>query len=152
MAGGQDRAYSVLRLRVVGGHYPPGFHLREEPLARELGLSRTPVRAALRRLVEDGLATTDAGQGIHVTEWSEADIEETFRLRILLEAHATERAVARGDEELAKRLEASNQIMASAMQKATTSRSRSFKRPTGSFIAPYSSSPARLGSVRSSSQ
>ena len=117
MAGGQDRAYSVLRLRVVGGHYPPGFHLREEPLARELGLSRTPVRAALRRLVEDGLATTDAGQGIHVTEWSEADIEETFRLRILLEAHATERAVARGDEELAKRLEASNQIMASAIAK-----------------------------------
>src|SRR3954454_15761195 len=117
MARGQDRAYSVLRQRLVGGHYRPGFHLREEPLAQELGLSRTPVRAALKRLVEDGLATTDAGQGIHVAEWSEADVEETFRLRILLEAHATELAVVRGGSELVERLEACNRTMAAAIAK-----------------------------------
>src|SRR3954470_8910210 len=115
MARGQDRAYSVLRQRLVGGHYRPGFHLREEPLAQELGLSRTPVRAALKRLVEDGLATADAGQGIHVAEWSEADIEETFRIRMLLEPYATELAVRRGGDPLVERLEASNQTMAAAI-------------------------------------
>ena len=115
MAEGQDRAYGALRLRVVGGHYAPGFHLREEPLAKELGLSRTPIRAALRRLVEDGLATADAGQGIHVAEWSEADVEETFRLRILLEAHATERAVVLGGDELVEQLETCNRDMATAI-------------------------------------
>lgn len=115
MARGQDRAYSVLRQRLVGGHYRPGFHLREEPLAQELGLSRTPVRAALKRLVEDGLATADAGQGIHVAEWSDADIEETFRIRMLLEPYATELAVRRGGDPLVERLEASNQTMAAAI-------------------------------------
>ena len=115
MADGQDRAYGVLRRRVISGHYAPGFHLREEPLAKEFGLSRTPIRAALRRLVEDGLATTDAGQGIHVLEWSDADVEETFRLRILLEAHATELAVMRGGDELVERLEACNIAMAAAI-------------------------------------
>ncbi|MET7243589.1 GntR family transcriptional regulator [Methylobacterium sp. EM32] len=116
MARGQDRAYGVLRQRLVGGHYPPGFHLREEPLAQEFGLSRTPVRAALKRLVEDGLATADAGHGIHVAEWSEADIEETFRLRMLLEPHATERAVERGGDALVERLDASNRTMALAIE------------------------------------
>src|SRR5215204_5857948 len=115
MARGQDRAYSVLRQRLVGGHYRPGFHLREEPLAQELGLSRTPVRAALKRLVEDGLATADAGQGIHVAEWSDADIEETFRIRMLLEPYATELAVQRGGDPLVERLEANNETMAAAI-------------------------------------
>ena len=112
---GQDKAYGILRQRLVGGHYLPGFHLREEALALEFGISRTPVRAALKRLVDDGLATADAGQGIHVATWSESDIEETFRLRILLEPHATELAVQRGGEELVQRLEACNAKMATAI-------------------------------------
>ncbi|ACL62704.1 GntR family transcriptional regulator [Methylobacterium nodulans] len=116
MGRGQDRAYGVLRQRLVGGHYRPGFHLREEPLAQEFGLSRTPIRAALKRLVEDGLAT-DAGHGIHVAEWSEADIEETFRLRMLLEPHATELAVQRGGGALVEHLESCNCIMADAIAK-----------------------------------
>ena len=115
MAEGQDRAYDALRLRVVSGHYAPGFHLREEPLAKEFKLSRSPIRAALRRLVEDGLATTDAGQGIRVAEWGDADVEETFRLRILLEAHATELAVARGGSALVEQLEDCNRRMAAAI-------------------------------------
>ncbi|MCJ2129273.1 GntR family transcriptional regulator [Methylobacterium sp. E-045] len=117
MAEGKDRAYEVLRLRIVGGHYAPGFHLREEPLAREFEISRTPIRAALRRLVEDGLASADAGQGIHVAEWGDSDVEETFRLRIMLEAHATELAVARGGDELVERLEACNRDMSAAISR-----------------------------------
>src|SRR5215211_5988563 len=120
MARGQDRAYSVLRQRLVGGHYRPGFHLREEPLAQELGLSRTPVRAALKRLVEDGLATADAGQGIHVAEWSEADIEETFQLRMLLEPYAASLAVEKGGNEMLQRLQASNEEMAKAIAEGGT--------------------------------
>lgn len=115
MGRGQERAYGVLRQRLVGGHYAPGFHLREEALAREFGVSRTPVRAALRRLIEDGLATADAGQGVHVAEWSEADVEETFRIRLLLEPYATELAVSRGGNELADRLDAANVTMANAI-------------------------------------
>ncbi|NVO14394.1 MAG: GntR family transcriptional regulator [Rhodoplanes sp.] len=117
MGRGQDRAYETLRQRLVGGHYQPGTQLREEPLAREFGLSRTPVRAALKRLVEDGLATADAGQGIHVAEWSEHDIEETFQLRMLLEPHAARLAAERGGDALLESLRASNRQIASALAK-----------------------------------
>ena len=47
----KDKAYEVLRQRLIGGHYRPGEQLKEEPIARDLGLSRTPVRNALHRLV-----------------------------------------------------------------------------------------------------
>lgn len=113
----QDRAYAVLRERLIGGQYGPGAPLREEPLAREFGLSRTPIRAALKRLVEDGLATADAGQGVHVAEWSERDIEETFHLRSLLEPYAARLAVERGGDELLRRLRRSNEQMAAAIAK-----------------------------------
>lgn len=112
---GSEKAYQTLRQRLVGGHYKPGTQLKEEPLAREFGLSRTPVRAALKRLVEDGLATADAGQGIHVAQWSEWDIEETFQLRMLLEPYAASLAATRGGPALVDRLKASNAQMASAI-------------------------------------
>ncbi|RYF01460.1 MAG: GntR family transcriptional regulator [Comamonadaceae bacterium] len=112
MHNGQNKAYEVLRQRLVGGQYSPGEQLKEEPLARELELSRTPVRTALRRLVEEGLATDAAGQGIRVAEWSDWDVEETFQLRMLLEPYASFLAATRGGDALLQRLEDSNNAMA----------------------------------------
>lgn len=116
MQKGKDRAYTVLRQRILRGHYEPGTQLKEEPLAGEFGISRTPLRSALRRLVEDGLATADAGQGIRVAEWSEPDIEETFQLRMLLEPYAASLAAVRGGGALAGELRASNEAMADAIR------------------------------------
>jgi DNA-binding GntR family transcriptional regulator len=122
---GRDKAYEVLRQRLVGGHHKPGTQLREEPLAREFGLSRTPVRSVLRRLVDDGLATNAAGRGIRVAEWSERDIEETFQLRMLLEPYAAALAAERGGNALLERLRESNERMASAIKsRDTESRAR----------------------------
>lgn len=115
MQNGRDRAYEVLRQRLVGGHYKPGTQLKEEPIARELGLSRTPVRTALRRLVEDGLATDGIGQGIHVSPWTEIDVEETFQLRMLLEPYASFLAASRGGSGLVEALMTSNEAMRRAI-------------------------------------
>ncbi|RZN34512.1 GntR family transcriptional regulator [Bradyrhizobium sp. Leo121] len=117
MARGQDRAYETLKQRLVGGLYPPGMQLREEPLANEFGLSRTPIRAALKRLVVDGLATADNGQGVRAAEWSERDIEEIFQIRILLEPLAAQFAAERGNDALLKELASCNRTMASAVAK-----------------------------------
>lgn len=117
MRQGSDKAYDVLRQRLVGGHYKAGTQLKEEPLAREFGLSRTPVRAALKRLVADGLATADAGQGIHVAQWSDWDIEETFQLRMLLEPYAACLAAERGGMSLVAKLRASNEQMTVAIER-----------------------------------
>lgn len=113
---GSDKAYEIIRERLVGGHYKPGTQLKEEPLARDLGLSRTPVRAALKRLVDDGLATADAGQGVHASQWTEADIDETFQLRLLLEPYAASLAALRGGNELNQALRDSNTQMAQAIE------------------------------------
>lgn len=115
MQNGRNKAYEILRQRLVGGHYSPGAQLKEEPLARDLGLSRTPVRTALRRLVEDGLATDSTGHGIRVAEWSDWDVEETFQLRMLLEPYASFLAATRGGPGLAERLARSNEAMAAAI-------------------------------------
>jgi DNA-binding GntR family transcriptional regulator len=116
MAAAADKAYEMLKQRVVGGTYAPGAQLKEEHLARELEISRTPVRAALKRLVEDGLATADPNRGVRVAEWTDADIEETFALRGLLEAHAAELAARRGGAALADRLDGLNDEMERAIR------------------------------------
>ena len=116
MAAAADKAYELLKQRVVAGTYAPAAQLKEEHLARELEISRTPVRAALKRLVDDGLATADPGRGVRVAEWTDLDIEETFELRGLLEAHAADRAARRGGVALADQLDELNQQMDRAIQ------------------------------------
>ncbi len=116
MAAAADSAYEILKQRVVGGAYAPAAQLKEEHLARELGISRTPVRAALKRLVDDGLATADPGRGVRVAEWTEGDIEETYELRGLLEGHAAALAAQRGGAALADDLDALNEEMDLAIQ------------------------------------
>jgi DNA-binding GntR family transcriptional regulator len=112
-----DKAYELLKHRVIAGSYAPGAQLKEEHIARELGISRTPIRAALKRLVEDGLATAEAGRGVRVSEWTGADIQETYELRGLLEGHAAELAARRGGVALADRLDKLNDEMQSAIAK-----------------------------------
>ena len=106
-----DVAYAFMRERIVAGHYAPGQQIKEEPIARELGVSRTPIRAALKRLIEDGLATADAGQGVHVVVWGDMDIEETFHLRMLLEPYAASLAAQRGGPLLVESLRRHNADM-----------------------------------------
>jgi DNA-binding GntR family transcriptional regulator len=115
MPNASETAYDVLKQRLVAGSYPPGAQRKEEPIARELGLSRTPVRAALKRLIDDGLATMDAGRGARVAEWTDADIMETYHLRGLLEAHAAQRTAERRDPAVLATLDALNREMAAAL-------------------------------------
>jgi DNA-binding GntR family transcriptional regulator len=117
MPSASQKAYDVLKQRLVAGSYPPGAQLKEEHIARELGLSRTPVRAALKHLIDDGLATMDAGRGVRVAEWTDADIMETYHLRAMLEAHAARRAAERGDPAVLAMLEQLNGEMAAALAK-----------------------------------
>jgi DNA-binding GntR family transcriptional regulator len=115
MPAAADKAYELLKQRLIGGSYAPGAQLKEEHIARELGVSRTPVRAALRRLVQDGLATSNAGRGVYVAEWTEADISETYHLRSLLEAYAAQLAAERSGAKTAAELHRLNIRMEAAI-------------------------------------
>jgi DNA-binding GntR family transcriptional regulator len=97
MATAWEQAYLTLRRRLADGTYPPGSRLREEDLAAQLGVSRTPVREALRRLDAEGWLRVVPNQGAFAADWSDADIEEVYDLRAVLESHAAEHAAKAGD-------------------------------------------------------
>ena len=115
MATAWEQAYLALRRRLADGTYPPGARLREEDLAAQLGVSRTPVREALRRLDAEGWLRVVPNQGAFAAEWSIGDMEEIFDLRALLEAHAAEHAAASPDRAGLEAMEAACDLAESAL-------------------------------------
>jgi len=90
-----EAAYQTIRARIIDGSYASGQHLSGERLAEAVGVSRTPVREALRRLHAEGLVRVVPNQGAYVTGWTSADIDQMFGLRTVLESYAAELATAR---------------------------------------------------------
>lgn len=90
-----DKAYEVLRQRIISGHYPPGTAVLEPELADELGMSRTPLREALVKLEHDGLVELIPRKGMRVKELSARDITEISELLACLECEAAERLASR---------------------------------------------------------
>ena len=88
--GAAGKAYRGLRALLVNGSFQAGSHLREELLAGRLGVSRTPVREAVRRLAAEGWLEIVPNQGAYVCGWSRHDVEEVFALRAMLEGYAAE--------------------------------------------------------------
>ncbi|MDO7883595.1 GntR family transcriptional regulator [Salinibacterium soli] len=90
-----ERAYSTLREDIIDWRIEPGTVLAEVELSERLGVSRTPVREALGRLVADGLVAAQGGRGLVVTAVSLDDIAQLFELRQALEQQLA-RLAARG--------------------------------------------------------
>lgn len=105
-------AYAVLRRRIILGEFPPGTQLKEEALAAELNVSRSPIRVAFRRLADDGLVEARPNRGVFVVPWADGDNDEVFDLRALAESHAAGLAAQRRDGEHVKHLHAINDRMA----------------------------------------
>lgn len=93
-----DRVYEMLRNYLRSGQVRWGEFLREETLAERLGVSRTPVREALRRLASEGLLEAH-GRGFRVPALTEDDLEDIYELRLLLETEAVRQAAGRPDAE-----------------------------------------------------
>ncbi|MDH7479328.1 MAG: GntR family transcriptional regulator [Syntrophomonadaceae bacterium] len=83
----------ILREAIVSGLLRPGEKLMEAQLAEEMGISRTPVREAIRKLELEGFVNMIPRKGACVAEYSEKDIVDTFRIRLALERLAVELAV-----------------------------------------------------------
>ena len=100
-----QRAYVSLRDKILTGAYTVGEPLREELVAESLGISRTPVREALRRLDAEGLVELSEHRGARVAGWTPQDMEEIFVLRVMLEAQAARLAACQSGDDLLTRLE-----------------------------------------------
>jgi DNA-binding GntR family transcriptional regulator len=82
-----------LRAAIQTGQLEPGQRLVEEEIANQLGVSRVPVREAIRVLEADGLLVTEHGRGASVANPSEVDIEEIYGLRIALESYCLSKVI-----------------------------------------------------------
>jgi DNA-binding GntR family transcriptional regulator len=94
-----DRAYFMLRDRIVDLRLPPGATLREDELMREMGIGRTPLREAVKRLALEHLVEVRPRRGTQVTDVHAEDIARFAEVRAELEAHAARLAAGRMDEE-----------------------------------------------------
>jgi DNA-binding GntR family transcriptional regulator len=89
-----DDVYSVVRTGILDGRLPAGSPLREEKIAGDLGISRAPLREALRRLEEQGLVVKVPFRGTFVAEVTPETVAEITALRSVLEPYAAEQAMA----------------------------------------------------------
>ena len=99
MAEAVDKAYRAIREGIMRGRYPQGAHITAQDLAVASGLSRTPVREAMRRLHAEGLIQIFPNRGAFVARWTQAEVEQIYDLRVLLESFAAESAARRITEE-----------------------------------------------------
>jgi DNA-binding GntR family transcriptional regulator len=88
-------ATELIREAIVDGRLEPGRRLKEEELARELGISRTPIREALLMLQAEGLVDAIPNRGAMVTVHTPEDLDDLYQLRALLEGYAARRAASR---------------------------------------------------------
>ncbi|EJL32636.1 GntR family transcriptional regulator [Novosphingobium sp. AP12] len=109
MSKASDQAYLELRGRILSGDLAPGTQLKEEELAVICGVSRTPVRDAIRRLETELFVRRTDSQRSFVAEWTMEDIEEVFTLRGMLEGYAVRRAATRANKGQIARLSTINE-------------------------------------------
>ncbi|MDR7486871.1 MAG: GntR family transcriptional regulator [Armatimonadota bacterium] len=99
-----DRVYEVLKRHLAERRLAPGSKLSVPRLARQLDVSRTPVKEALERLVRDGLVTTLPKRGAFVAILRTQDVDEIYQMREMLEGLAARLAAPAVDEPLVHRL------------------------------------------------
>ena len=110
-----DRVYRTLRSRIMFGEILPGVSMTLRGLGEEFGVSMTPAREAVRRLVAEGALTMSSSGRITTPELTNERIEELAALRALIEVELASRALPRAHMELIERLQAINGTVAEAV-------------------------------------
>ena len=113
----------LIREAILDGDLEAGERLKEDELARQLDVSRTPVREALRRLAAEGLVVVEPQRGATVRAYDARELDDMYRLRAVLEGYAARRAAERMTKErLASLRESSQRFSKLAARKNVTPR------------------------------
>ena len=94
----RDIVFQTLRNAIITGELQPGERLMETQLAEKLGVSRTPIREAIRKLELEGLVVMVPRKGAQVAQFTEKDIQDVLEVRAALEALAARLACQRMDD------------------------------------------------------
>ena len=112
-----DRVYRSLRTRIMHGEIAPGQALTLRGIGREFGVSMTPAREAVRRLVAEGALFLSSSGRVSTPELTGERIEELAALRALLEVELASRALPRAHMALIERLQVINNAVAEMVSK-----------------------------------
>ena len=111
-----EEVAELLRQRIFQRELEPGSWIDEVKLAQEYGISRTPLREALKVLAAEGLVTMKVRRGAYVTEVSEQDLAEVYHLLALLESDAAAVVAERASASELKELQALHTELAGAVK------------------------------------
>jgi DNA-binding GntR family transcriptional regulator len=111
-----DQVYAAIRERISSGSLPRGGRVHQEDLAEELGVSRTPVREALRRLAAEGLVEMRTNRGARVADVDQGGMRGAYDARLVVEPGAARLAAARRPAEPLARMRAAVQAQRGAVR------------------------------------
>jgi DNA-binding GntR family transcriptional regulator len=100
-----DQVYALLNRDIEAGRFEPGARILEQALARDLGISKTPLRLALHQLRRDGVVRIEPRRGIYLAAPTLAEVIELIELREVLEGLAARSAAGQPDQRFIDRLE-----------------------------------------------
>ncbi|MGS4985585.1 transcriptional regulator, GntR family [Pseudosulfitobacter pseudonitzschiae] len=119
MSSAADLAYEFIKSAVMSGEFRAGDRVKEELVAEQIGISRTPIRTAMQRLAAQGFIEILHNQGARVANWSSEDSREITELRAVLEAFGAGIAAKRINAENLDELRELSQQMEDASAKPT---------------------------------
>lgn len=143
-----EKGEKILRHAILSGRLRPGMKLVQQDLAREIGMSPTPVREILRRLEADGLVEYVSRKGVYVSGVTASQYEERIPIRAVLEKLAVELAVPRITDDTISELKSIQQQFEVAWQKKDLATVRSANLRFHMTIYEMSDSPVLCGLIR----
>ncbi|WP_136810823.1 GntR family transcriptional regulator [Desulfosediminicola flagellatus] len=93
-----DAAYSIIRTKILRGEFELGSRIREDVLAEEISISRTPVREAINRLVADGIIIKKSQKGLYLIDPEPEEIEDNIDIRTSLEKLSVTKCIQRSTD------------------------------------------------------
>ena len=100
----KDQVYQYIKENILSEQYKPGERLNEVSIAKELGVSRSPVRSAINELVGEGLLEAKAHQYVRVRKLTEKEILDVYELRMLVEQFAIAKVIENLDDAMIAKL------------------------------------------------
>lgn len=119
----KDSIFSILRTTILDGKLEPGHHLVERDIARQLRVSRTPVREAIQKLENEKLVTHVPRKGVFVSGFTPDDVKEVQLIRMVLESLCCSIAASKIGESDLKNLESVNFKLLEESKKGNTAKS-----------------------------
>jgi DNA-binding GntR family transcriptional regulator len=100
----KDQVYQIIRQNILSGQLQPGDRINEVQIAKELNVSRSPIRSAINELIGEGLLESIPNKSVRVKQLTEKQIIDVFEFRLFVESYVIEKVIACLDDQIINKL------------------------------------------------